>query len=65
MHKGRDGKPLVSVVGDEAVLVTVGVTKEEGEGGCSWVLKKEHLHLCEMGPMLRVINEEKRDMDKF
>jgi hypothetical protein len=65
VHRGRDGKPLVLVVGDEAVPVTVGVTKKEGEGGCSWVLKKEHLHLSEVGPMLRVINEEKRDMDKF
>jgi len=27
-------------------------------------MKKEHLHLGEVGAMLRVINEEKRDMDK-
>jgi hypothetical protein len=40
VHKGRDGKPVVLVVGDEAVPMTVGITKKEGEGGCCWVLKK-------------------------
>ncbi len=48
----------------KAVPITVGVTKKEGKGGCAWVLKKEHLYLSEVGPMLKVINEEKRDMDR-
>jgi hypothetical protein len=33
VHKGRDVKPVVMVVGDEAVPITVGITKKEGEGG--------------------------------
>jgi hypothetical protein len=53
LHKGRDGKPVVIVVGDEAVPITMGITKKEGEGGCAWVLKKEHFHLGEMGAMMR------------
>ncbi len=53
VHKGRDGKPVVIVVGDEAVPITMGITKKEGEGGCSWVLKKEHFHLGGVGAMMR------------
>jgi hypothetical protein len=55
---------VVLVVGDEAVPTTVGITKKDAEGGCAWVLKKEHMGLGEVGGMLRVINEEKREMDK-
>jgi hypothetical protein len=33
VHKGRDVKPVVMVVGDEAVPITVGITKKEEKGG--------------------------------
>ncbi len=64
VHRGRNGQPVVMVIVDESVPITVGITKKEGDGGCAWVLKKEHLGLGEVGGMLKVINEEKRDTDK-
>ena len=35
-----------------------------GEESCAWILKKEHLGLDEVGKMLRVVNEEKKDYDR-
>jgi hypothetical protein len=64
VHKWRTGAPVILIVGDEAVPMTVGVTKKGGKEVCTWVLKKKHLGLNEVGKMLRVINEEKREYDR-
>jgi FixJ family two-component response regulator len=64
VHKGRTGVPVILIVGDEAVPMTVGVTKKGGEEVCTWVLKKEHMGLNEVGKMLRGINDEKREYDR-
>jgi hypothetical protein len=39
-HKGRTGNPLIMVIGDEAMPMTVGFTKKEGGESCAWVLKR-------------------------
>jgi hypothetical protein len=65
-HKGRDGKPSVLVIGDEAVPTVVGYTSGDGEGtGCAWVFKKEHLALNEVSGILKRINDDKRESDKM
>jgi hypothetical protein len=65
-HKGRDGKPGVLVIGDEAVPTVVGYTSGDGEGtGCAWVFKKEHLALSEVSGILKRINDDKRESDKM
>ncbi len=64
-HKGRDGTPGILVVGDESVPTVVGHTGEGSkEATCAWVLKKEHLALNEVAPMLAKINTEKKEADK-
>ncbi len=64
-HKGRDGTPGIQVVGDESVPTVVGHTAEGSkEATCAWVLKKEHLSLDEVAPMLSKINSEKKNADK-
>ncbi len=63
-HKGRDGTPGVLVVGDESVPMVVGHTAEGGkEATCAWVIKKEHLSLDEVAPMLAKINSDKKEAD--
>jgi hypothetical protein len=63
-HKGRDGTPGVLVVGDESVPMVVGHTAEGGkEATCAWVIKKEHLSLDEVAPMLAKINKDKKEAD--
>ncbi len=63
-HKGRDGTPGVLVVGDESVPMVVGHTAEGGmEATCAWVIKKEHLSLDEVAPMLAKINKDKKEVD--
>jgi hypothetical protein len=65
-HKGKDGTPLVMVIGDEATPTVVGYTPPGSEENtCAWVLKKEHLALDEVALMLRRINEEKKLADKM
>ncbi len=64
-HKGRDGKPCVLVIGDEAVPSVVGYTGSGGgESSCGWVFKKEHLSLNEVAGILRRLNEEKKEADR-
>ncbi len=67
-HRGRDGLPVVMVIGDEAVPSTVGYTgkdRNEGKGdSCVWVLKVEHLGLEEVSGILRKINLDKRAADR-
>ncbi len=63
-HKGRDGTPGVLVVGNESVPMVVGHTAEGGmEATCAWVIKKEHLSLDEVAPMLAKINKDKKEVD--
>jgi hypothetical protein len=64
VHKGRTGATVILIVGDEAVPMTVGVTKKGGEEVCMWVLKKEHLGLNEVGKVLWGINVETREYDR-
>jgi hypothetical protein len=64
VHKGRTGVPVILIVGDEAVPMTVGVTKKGGEEVCTWVLKKEHLGLNEVGKMLRGSMKKKGTMTR-
>jgi len=64
MHKGRNGDPVVLVIGDEACPMTVGRTIEVGKSGCCWVFKREHLGLEEVGEVVRKINAGKREADK-
>jgi hypothetical protein len=64
-HKGKDGTPLVLVIGDEATPTVVSYTPPGSEeNSCAWVLKKEHLALDEVANMLRRINDEKKLADK-
>ncbi len=64
-HTGRDGTPVVLVIGDEAVPSVVGHTDEgERESRCAWVLKKEHLALEEVAGILERVNKQKREADK-
>jgi hypothetical protein len=64
-HTGRDGTPVVLVVGDESVPSVVGHTDEgERETRCAWVLKKEHLALEEVAGILDRVNKQKREADK-
>jgi hypothetical protein len=64
LHQGRNGKPVILIVGDEAVPMTCGVTVEMEKEACCWILKKEHLGLEEVGGMLRRINCGKQDSDR-
>jgi hypothetical protein len=67
-HRGRDGLPVVLLIGDEAVPSAVGYTgkdRNEGKGdSCVWVLKVEHLGLEEVSGILRRINLDKRSADR-
>jgi hypothetical protein len=64
-HTGRDGTPVVLVIGDESVPSVVGHTDEgERESRCAWVLKKEHLALEEVAGILERVNKQKREADK-
>jgi hypothetical protein len=65
IHQGRNSDPVILVVGDEAVPLTVGFTKEgKGEQGCAWTFKKEHLQLGEVAGLLRRINLDKQENDR-
>jgi hypothetical protein len=67
-HRGRDGRPVTMLVGDESVPTVVGYTKEgktEGQGDeCVWIFKKEHMGLDEVSAVLRKINLDKRAADR-
>jgi hypothetical protein len=67
-HRGRDGRPVTMLVGDESVPTVEGYTKEgkiEGQGDeCVWVFKKEHMGLDEVSGVLRKINLDKRAADR-
>jgi hypothetical protein len=64
-HTGRDGTPVVLVIGDESVPSVVGHTDEgEREAMCAWVLKKEHLAFKEVAGILERVNKQKREADK-
>ncbi len=64
-HKGREGAPVVLLVGDEAVPSVIGHTGEESKAAeCAWVLKMEHPALEEVAVILDKVNREKRDADK-
>jgi hypothetical protein len=64
MLKGRSGEPVVLIVGDEAVPVTVGLTVAVGKDSCCWVFKKEHLGLEEVGAVIGKINSAKKEADR-
>ncbi len=67
-HRGRDGRPVTLLVGDESVPSVVGYTREgkvEGQGDeCVWIFKKEHMGLDEVSVILRKINLDKRAADR-
>ena len=60
-HSGRNGDPIILIVGDEATPSVVGYTKVGENQGCSWVFKKEHLALQEVVGILRSIDTEKKE----
>ena len=64
LHQGRNSKPVVLLVGDEAMPVTCGVTLEQGVEACCWVFKGEHLGLEEVAGVLRRLNTGKQEYDK-
>ncbi len=65
VHQGRNSEPVVLIKGDEAVPMSVGITKEgKGEQGCTWIFKKEHLQLGEVAGILRRIHLDKQEHDR-
>ena len=54
-HCGRNGEPIILLLGDKAIPSVVGYTKVGEKQGCSWVFKKEHLALHEVVGLLKRI----------
>ena len=64
MHQGRNSKPVVLLMGDEATPMTCGVTTEQEKEACCWIFKGEHLGLEEIGGVLKRINGGKQEYDR-